>query len=116
MRYKKKENEQIDNFFKSANKHGMNVRFSKEALFFRKGFHWEYVLPEEVERIYRRVEEVITHTSCCAENMDIQKFIVILKSKETLTVHVCDGEPRLAERLYSDIQEAWTNVAFGNAM
>ena len=72
MKYKKKVDEALDTAFASAVKHGMNIRLADETLFFRKGFHWEYVLPEEVERIYRRVEEVITHTSCCAENMDMK--------------------------------------------
>jgi len=114
MRYKKKENEIIDKAFSDSVRHGMNIRFSEEVLFYRKGFHWEYIAHEDVERIYRRVEEVISHTSCCAENMDIQKFIVILKSKEEVTVHVCDGEPRLAEKLYEDIKSAWTDVEYGN--
>lgn len=114
MRYKKNTNEKLDEAFKSAAKHGMNIRFSEDALFFKKMFHWEYVLKDEVSKMYRRVEEVITHTSCCAENMDIQKFMVTLKSGETVAVHVCDGEPRLAERLYDDIMAAWPNVEYGN--
>lgn len=113
MIYKKKQNEQIDAAFKAADKHGMNIRFANDTLFYRKGFHWEYITSQTVERVYRRVEEVISHTSCCAENMDIQKFIVIHKSGEQETVHVCDGEPRLAERLYEDMQKAWPDVKFG---
>lgn len=113
MKYKKKENANLDAAFKEAAKHGFNVKFSNRTIFFRKGLHWEYINSEDVLRVHRRVEEVITHTSCCAENMDIQKFIVTLKSGETVTIHVCDGEPRLAERLYDDMKTAWPEVEFG---
>lgn len=113
MKYVKSQNESLDNAFKSATKHGFYVKFSDNALFYRKGLHWEYILKDEAVKIRRRVEEVVSHTSCCAENMDIQKLIITLKNNETATVHVCDGEPKLAERLYSDIQAAWPDVEYG---
>ena len=113
MKYKKRIDERLDREYKESLKYGFNVRFYKDVLFYRKGFHFEYICHEDVSRIHRRVEEVISHTSCCAENMDIQKLIVTLKSGETLTVHVCDGEPRLAERLYEDIKSNWSDVEFG---
>lgn len=113
MKYKKKVNEALDAAFTSAVKHGMNIRFADDTLFFRKGFHWEYILRDEVTKMHRRVEEVISHTSCCAENMDIQRLIATLKNGDVVSIHVCDGEPRLAERLYDDIQNSWKNVEFG---
>ncbi|MDO4188058.1 MAG: hypothetical protein Q4D29_03635 [Lachnospiraceae bacterium] len=113
MKYKKKENEAIDIEFKNASRRGFNIRFSGGILFYKKGFHWEYLEHENITKIHRRIEEVITHTSCCAENMDIQKLIVTLKDGQTETVHVCDGEPRLAEKLYDDLKSSWTNVEFG---
>jgi len=115
MKYKKKQDTVLDESFSKAARHGMNIRFGGEYLFYRKGFHWEYIDHKDVARIYRRVEEVISHTSCCAENMDIEKLIVIGHDGNETTVHVCDGERRLAEKLYSDINEAWSDVAFGKA-
>jgi len=112
MKYKKKENQALDIAFKNAASYGFKIKFCENAIFFRKGLHWEFLLPEEIDRIYRRVEEVISHTSCCAENMDIQKFIVVLKSGEKITIHVCDGEPRLAEKLFDLIQNTWTEINY----
>lgn len=113
MKYKKKENEKLDKAYKESKKHGFNIKLSEETIFFRKGFHWEYINRKDIDRIHRRVEEVISHTSCCAENMDIQKFIVTLKSGETVSIHVCDGEPRLAERLFDELKTMWSEVSFG---
>lgn len=113
MKYIKKENATLDTAFASATKYGFNIKFSNEAIFYRKGFHWEYIVHDEIERIYRRVEEVISHTSCCAENMDIQKFMVVLKSGETVPVHICDGEPRMAENLYDTVMNTWEDVKYG---
>jgi len=113
MKYTKKQNEKLDAAFTNAAKHGFYVKFSDSAIFYRKGLHWEYVLPEDIARIHRHVEEVLSHTSCCAENMDIQRLVLTLKNDETVSIHVCDGEPRLAEKLYSDIQAAWPDIAYG---
>lgn len=113
MRYKKGVNEKLDRAFSGSTQHGMNIKLAEEVLFYRKMFHWEYIEKEDVEKMHRRVEEVITHTSCCAENMDIQRFIVTLKSSEEVSIHVCDGEPKLAEKLYEDIKSMWTDVEYG---
>lgn len=113
MRYKKRENALIDAAFTKASKYGLYIKFSEEALFYRKGFHWEYITKDNIDRIYMRVEEVISHTSCCAENMDIQKLVVEYSDNERIAIHVCDGEPRLAERFYADIQKAWPDIEYG---
>ena len=115
MRYKKNVDKALDEAFKASTKHGFNIRFANDVLFYKKGFHWEYLKRENVAKLHRRVEEVISHTSCCAENMDIQKFIVTLDNQEVVTVHVCDGEPRLAEKLYNDVKEAWPEVEYGKS-
>lgn len=113
MKYKKNEDSIIDKAFSESKKHGFYVKFSEPAIFYRKGLHWEYIRRDNISRIYRRVEEVISHTSCCAENMDIQKFIVLLKSGETETVHICDGEPRMAEKLYDEVMATWPEIKYG---
>lgn len=115
MKYKKNTNENLDNAFKNATKHGMNIKLFENILFYRKGFHWEFIEKKDVKRLYRRVEEVISHTSCCAENMDIDKLIAIGHDDSETIIHVCDGERRLAERLYSDITSSWDGVEFGKA-
>ena len=117
MRYNKRESKALDEAFAKAARHGFYIRFCEEALFYRKGLHWEYLLKENIIRMHRRVEEVISHTSCCAENMDIQKLIVELKNEDSknnsITIHVCDGEPRMAEKLYEDIKTAWPEIEYG---
>lgn len=112
MVYKKGIDSQLDQEYKSSALHGMKVKLSENVLFYRKMFRWEYVLRDEIEQIYRKIEEVLSHTSCCAENVDIERLIVTKKDGEVLDIHVCDGERRTAERLYSDLQK-WTNIKFG---
>lgn len=112
MRYKKREDEKIDKLFNEASRYGLYIRFSDEVLFYRKGFHWEYITKENIIRMHMRVEEVISHTSCCAENMDIHNLIVQMKSGDELKIHVCDGEPRMAENLFEKIKLAWNGVEF----
>jgi len=112
MRYKKGIDSILDQKYKNSANHGMKVKLSEDVLFYRKMFHWEYIKREEIKSIYRKIEEVISHTSCCAENMDIERLIVTKKDGETLDIHVCDGERRTAERLYSDLMK-WDEISFG---
>lgn len=114
MKYVKGSDSQLDKEYKSSALHGMKVKLSENTLFYKKFFHWEYVKREEIERIYRKVEEVISHTSCCAENVDIERLIVMKKDGEIINIHVCDGERKTAERLYSDLQK-WSEIKFGKA-
>lgn len=112
MKYTKGTDPNIDKEYKSSALHGMKVKLSENILFYRKMFHWEYLKRDEIQRIYRKIEEVLSHTSCCAENVDIERLIVTTKSGEVVDIHVCDGERRTAERLYSDLQQ-WNEIAFG---
>lgn len=113
MRYKKNINEALDNEFSSSSKFGFSIRLAKNVVFYRKGLHWEYVENNDIERIYRRIEPVSSYGSCCADSMDIQWLIIILKNGIELKLHICDGEEKMAEDLYSRIQTAWTNVEYG---
>lgn len=113
MKYKRGADTALDAAYKASALHGMNVRHADNILFYRKMLHWEYVKCEEVKSVYRKIEEVISHTSCCAENIDIERLIITKNDGEVINVHVCDGERKVAERLYADLKEAWKNVAFG---
>lgn len=113
MRYKRGENPEIDKEFKNASMHGMLIKLSDNILFYKKMLHWEYINRDEISSMYRKVEEVISHTSCCANNMDIEHLIVTKKDGETLHIHVCDGEKRTADKLYSDLKSMWNDVSFG---
>lgn len=115
MRYKKGENPKIDTEFKNASLHGMLIKLSDEVLFYKKMLHWEYIEHADIASIYRKIEEVISHTSCCANNMDIERLIITKKDGEVLDIHVCDGEKRTADKLYSDLKNNWTDVSFGKA-
>lgn len=113
MKYKKKIDESLDNAYRSSSKYGFNIRLSENVIFFRKGLHWEYIRKDDISRIYRRVEPVSSYGSCCADSMDIQNLIIVTSDNETFSAHICDGEERLAEILYSRIQEAWPHIEYG---
>lgn len=115
MKYKKGERPEIDKEYKSAALHGMLVKLSDEVLFYRKKLHWEYVEHKEIASIYRKISEVISHTSCCSTNLDIERLIITKKDGEVLDIHVCDGEKRTADKLYSDLKSFWSDVSFGKA-
>lgn len=115
MKYKKGENKEVDKEFKSATLHGMLIKLSDEIIFYRKMLHWEFVKHDEIASIHRKIEEVISHTSCCASNVDIERLIITKKDGDVLDIHVCDGEKRTADKLYSDLKSNWTDIAFGKA-
>lgn len=113
MKYKKNQNASLDASYKSSAKFGFNIKLSDDALFYRKGLHWEYIINSDIKQIYRQVEPVSSYGSCCADSMDIQRLIVILKNDESVSIHICDGEEKLAETVFARIKSLWPDIKYG---
>jgi len=112
MRYKKNVDESIDTAYKSSLKYGFNIKLSDEMIFYRKGLHWEYIQKDDITRIYRQIEPVSSYGSCCADSMDIQRLVVVLKNDESVSIHICDGEEKLAETVFSRLKSAWPDIEY----
>ena len=68
-------NEVLDQEFEQGIAKG-KVKLGENTIFWKKGLRWYGVKIEQVERIYRRVEEVKSKLCCGSANFDIQKLML----------------------------------------
>lgn len=101
--YQKSANPALDAEFQTAPRFG-KVKVGPTHIFWKKLLQWEALDRSEVERFYRRVEEVVGQTGCCSNDFSIHKLMASLKTGETLEILIGDSlyrhEPeRLMEAL-----------------
>ena len=89
------------------------VKLGENTIFWKKGLRWYGVKIEQVERVYRRVEEVKSKLCCGSANFDIQKLMLQLKNGEELSVLISEGEVKAAESLYKLLQEKHPQLQYG---
>ncbi len=110
--YTKGENTSLDESFVAAQTFGL-IKLAADYIFWKKGLRW-YVIPiEQVERAYRRVEEVKTKVCCGPANFDIEKLVLGLKNGEELELRIGDGALRQAQELYKSLKETHPELQFG---
>lgn len=89
------------------------VKLGENTIFWKKGLRWYGVKIEQVERIYRRVEEVKSKLCCGSANFDIQKLMLQLKGGGELAVLISEGDVKAAESLYKLLQEKHPQLQYG---
>lgn len=110
--YQKQINTALDNEFQQAAKYG-KVKLGNDSIFWKKGLKW-YVVPlDDVERAYRRVEEVNAKMCCGRADFDIQKLVLLLKDGAQLELLIGDAMPKEAERLFERLKAARPDMLFG---
>ena len=89
------------------------VRLGENTIFWKKGLRWHVIKIEQVQRIYRRVEEVKSKLCCGSANFDIQKLMLQLKDGGELALLISEGDVKVAESLYKLLQERHPQLKYG---
>lgn len=110
--YTKGANAAADQDFELDTSYG-RVKLGNQFIFWKKGLRWYGVEVKNIERAYRRVEEVSTKICCGPANFDIQKLRLVLKDGEELELLVGEGNIREAEALYRELQEKHPQIQYG---
>lgn len=110
--YKSGLKEAVDCDFKEAVAY-VRVKLGGKHIFWKKGLKWNVISIDEVERAYRRVEEVKTKVCCGPANFDIQKLILVLKNGENIEIRIGDGTKREAEELFAKMQQLHPELKYG---
>ncbi|MDO4475282.1 MAG: hypothetical protein Q4B59_00665 [Lachnospiraceae bacterium] len=101
--YKKKTSPDMDREFEAAAVFG-KVKIGTEHFFWRKNLRWYYVPAERVTQVYRQIQQVTSHTSCCETDFSIHRLILLSKEGEELSVLVGDSMYRHEpERMMEEI-------------
>ena len=103
---------ELDLEFKQGISKGQ-VKLGESAIFWRKGLRWYVVGTDQVERAYRRVEEVNSRVCCGSICFPIQKLELLLKDGTRLSLQISEGEEKLAESLYKLLKEKHPQLQYG---
>lgn len=103
--YQKRQNAGMDNDFQQSMQYG-KIKLGQEYLFWRKNLKWNVISLSDIQRAYRRVEEVTARTCCASSDFSIHKLLLTLKNGSILELMIGDDfhrrEPeRLMEQLHS---------------
>ena len=113
QQYKKGADAATDAAFVSGVPYG-KIKVADELLFARKGIGWRTIRRADIERVYRRVQEVRGRTCCCTNDFSIHHLIVLLRDGGREELLIGEGlyrhEP---ERLLEDMQGRWSEIAYG---
>lgn len=112
-RYQKGRSQELDAELAAAQSFG-KIKVGQTVLFWRKTLRWFYIPAAELERVYRRVEEVRGKTGCCSNDFSIHRLMLVTKSGEEISVLIGDSlyrhEP---ERLMELMQSRWDTISYG---
>lgn len=110
--YTRSVDDELDQEFRQGIAKG-KVKLGENTIFWKKGLRWYVVKIDQVERVYRRVEEVKSKLCCGSANFDIQKLMLQLKDSEELAVLISEGDVKVAESLYKLLQEKHPQLEYG---
>lgn len=116
MKYKKNENAALDADFAAADWYG-NVRVGKDNIFYRRFMNLYYIPVGEIERAYRRVEEVKGRTGCCSNDFSIHRLILIQRDGTETVIKIGEEMYRHEpEKLIETIRNRFPSVAIGRVI
>lgn len=111
-RYHKNQDSREDQEFEQAAAYG-KVKLGSSLIFWKKGLVWYRVKLEDVERAYRRIEEVNAKMCCGRINLDIQKLMLVKKDQTLLELPIGDGLEKEAKALYEALKEKQPQISYG---
>jgi hypothetical protein len=111
-RYTKKADPALDLQFANADSYG-KIRPAETALFWKSGIHWHVISLDEVQRIFRRVEQVYGRLCCGGRNFIIEWLVLVLADGTELVLHIGDDVKKDAEALLEHLQNTHPNIQYG---
>ena len=104
--------EELDQDFKQGISKGQ-VKLGESAIFWKKGLRWYVVKTDQVDRAYRRVEEVNSRVCCGSVCFHVQKLELLLKDGAKLSLQISEGDAKAAETLYKLMREKHPQLQYG---
>lgn len=113
MKYKKGVDEAADRDFAETGAYG-KIKAGHEFLFWKELISWNYIPFSEIERIYRRIEDVSCRTGCCSNDFSVHTLIVIRKDGNIIEAKIGEGLYRQEpEKLIEEIREMHPDILIG---
>ena len=75
--------------------------------------YWYVVSLAEVQRIFRRVEQVVGRLCCGGQNFVIERLVLILKDGSEVVIHIGDDVQPAAEALLQALKDTHPELEYG---
>ena len=89
------------------------VKLGQNVLFWRSGLRWYRMPLDQVQRIFRRVEQVVGRLCCGGQNFVIERLVLILKDGSEVVIHIGDDVQTSAEALLQALKDAHPELQYG---
>ena len=89
------------------------MRPGQTAVFWKNGLRWYAVPLTQVQRIFRRVEQVVGRLCCGGQNFVIERLVLILKDGSEVVIHIGDDVQTSAEALLQALKDAHPELQYG---
>lgn len=110
--YKKGIDPVLDQEFAGASAYS-KVKLGQNILFWRSGLRWYRMPLDQVQRIFRRVEQVVGRLCCGGQNFVIERLVLVLNDGSEVVIHIGDDVQTSAEALLQALKDAHPELQYG---
>ena len=111
-RYTAKEDPALDSEFSAATYYE-NVKLGSTHLFWKPMFRWHVIPLSQVQRIFRRIEDVHGRLCCGGRSFRMEKLVLILMDNTELEIHIGDDVGTKAKALLEALQYSHPKILYG---
>lgn len=111
-RYVSKEDTVLDAEYSQAVRYE-NVKLGSHHLFWQPMFRWHRIPLSQVQRVFRRIEDVYGRLCCGGRSFRMEKLVLILKGGEELEIHIGDNVEAKAKALMDALQANHPELQYG---
>ena len=89
------------------------IRVGSRHLFWKSGLRWYCIPLADLQRIYRRVEQIVGRLCCGGRTFVIEWLVLVLSDGSELVVHIGDDVKKDAEALMVHLQNTHPQIQYG---
>jgi len=89
------------------------VKLSTNHLYWKPMFRWHKISFSQIQRIFRRVQDVHGRLCCGGRNFRIEWIVLLLKDATELEIHLGEDVGKKAEALLEALKAAHPQLQYG---
>lgn len=90
-----------------------NIKLGKNHLYWKPMFRWHFIPLSQVQRIFRRVQDVQGRLCCGGRSFRIEWLVLILQDGTELQLHIGDDVEAKAKALLEKLQLNHPQLQYG---
>ena len=102
----------LDTEYSEASRYG-DIKLGTGHLFWKPMFRWHVIALSQVQRIFRRIQDVQGRLCCGGRTFRMEKLVLILPDGSELELYVGDDAGKEAAALMEALQAAHPEILYG---